>query len=267
MNRTSHWLAGTLLWAVASITHAHTPYLAPSDFTPRAGQTVALDAAFAEAFFVPEVAFDDSRFTIVTPDGTQAAPDAVQVMKTRTVAEYTLPKDARGTYRLSTGPRLGALFRMWELGGKRDGTRDPAVPIPAGAKVISDFQSLTLAETYVSVGEPDCGALAVRGQGLEFVPITHPNDLYVGEPFEFIVQFDGKPLAGQKVDITEAVWTSDRKPHSETLTSDARGRVAFLPRQPGTWLALARHRAPAPASAPVPEYSHSYTLSFRVLAP
>ncbi len=260
-------LAGALSWGVVHSASAHTPYLAPSDFAPRAGQTVALDAAFAETFFVPEVAFDGSRFAITAPSGTQAAPDAVHVMKTRTVAEYTLPADAKGTYRLSTGPRLGALFRTWESGGKRASTRDPAVKIPAGPKVIADFQSLTLAETYVSVGAPDRAALAPRGTGLEFVPLSHPDDLYVGEPFEFRVQYDGRPLAGQTVEITEAVWGSDRKPHVETLSSDAQGKVAFTPRQSGTWLALSRHRGAAPADAPVPEYSHSYTLAFRVLSP
>lgn len=264
--KTLSLLAAAALGAAATAASAHTPYLAPSDFAPRAGQTIALDAAFAETFFVPEAAFDASRFAITLPDGGSAAPDAVQVMKTRTVAEYTLPA-GNGSYRLSTGPRLGALFRTWEANGKRESTRDAAVKIPAGAKVIADFQSLTLAETYVSVGAPDRTALAARGKGLEFVPVTHPDDLYVGERFEFVVQYDGKPLAGQKVEVTEAVWTSDRKPRVDTLVTDADGRALLKLEQAGTFVALARHRTPAPAGAPVAEYSNSYTLTFRVLEP
>ncbi|MFT3761308.1 MAG: DUF4198 domain-containing protein [Pseudoxanthomonas sp.] len=258
-------LVGALAWAAAVPVLAHTPYLVPSDFAPRGGQTLALDASFAETFFVPEAAFDDSRFVVIGPDGRSVAPDTVQVLKTRTVAEHTLPKEAKGTYRFSTGPRLGALFRTWEIDGKRESSRDPAQKIPAGAKVLSDFQSLTQAETYVSVGAPDRGALKPYGKGLELVPVTHPNDLYVGEKFEFVVQYDGRPLAEQKVEITEAVWTSDRKPQVETLTTDAQGRVAFELRQAGTWVALTRHRTPAPAGSPTAEYSNSYTLTFRVL--
>lgn len=246
---------------------AHTPYLVPSDFAPRADQTVALDASFAETFFVPEAAFDNSRFAVTGPDGRDGAVDRVQVFKTRAVAEHTLPKNAAGTFRFSTGPRLGALFRTWEIDGKRESSRDAEATIPAGARVISDFQSLTLAETYVSVGAPDRAALAPRGKGLELVATTHPNDLYVGEKFEFAVHYDGRPLANQPVEITEAVWTSDRKPHVETLTTDARGRAVLDLRQAGTWIALTRHRTPAPAGAPTAEYSHSYTLTFRVLAP
>lgn len=261
----------TLLTAIAfasasATASAHTPYLAPSDFAPRAGQTIALDAAFAETFFVPEAAFDASRFTVTGPDRSTTALAAVQVMKTRTVAEYTLPA-SNGSYRLSTGPRLGALFRSWEIDGKRVSARDPAVPIPAGAKLISNFQSLTLAETYLSVAAPDRAALAARGQGLEFVPVSHPNDLYVGEAFDFVVQYDGKPLPAQQVEVSEAVWTSDRKPQTQTLTSDANGRVRLALTQAGTFIALSRHRAAAPSGAPVPEYSHSYTLTFAVLTP
>ncbi|WDS35078.1 DUF4198 domain-containing protein [Pseudoxanthomonas sp.] len=258
--------AGALCAALIAPALAHTPYLLTSDFAPHAGQTVALDAAFAETFFLPEAAFDDSRFSVTGPDG-QAQALVAQSMKTRTVAEFTLPEAAAGTYRLSTGLRLGALFRSWEIGGKRESSRDASVKIPAGAKVISDFQSRTLAETYLSVGAPDRAALASRGEGLEFVPVDHPDDLYVGEQFAFVVQYDGKPLAAQKVEITEAVWSSDRKPRVVELITDAQGQARFKLEQAGTWVALSRHRTPAPASAPVAEYSNSYTLTFRVLNP
>ncbi|MET1022774.1 MAG: DUF4198 domain-containing protein [Pseudoxanthomonas sp.] len=259
-------LLAAAVFGFAPAAWAHTPYLLPSAFAPRAGQTVALDAAFAETFFVPDAAFDDSTFNVTTPDGGNAVLPS-QAMKTRTVAEYTLPAAAAGTYRLSTGPRLGALFRTWELDGKRESSRDPNVRIPAGAKVISDFQSLTQAETYISVGAPDRTALAPRNQGLELVPVTHPDDLYVGEQFEFVVQYDGKPLAGQKVELTEAVWSSDRKPQVVELDTDAQGHARFKLPQAGTWVALSRYRTPAPAGAKVAEYSNSTTLTFHVLNP
>jgi uncharacterized GH25 family protein len=255
-----------LLALVAVPAAAHTPFLAPTSFDVREGGTVSLDAAFAEAFFVPEVAFDDSQFVVTDPSGSTHPVATVQRLRTRTVVEHTLDA-GKGTYRFSTGPRLGALFRTWEQDGKRESTRDPAVKIPQGAKVISDFQSLTLAETYVTAGAPDRAALAARGKGLEFVPVTHPGDLYVGEDFEFVVQYDGKPLPAQKIEVTEAVWTSDRKPAVETVESDAGGRVRLKLAQAGTFLALARHRSPAPAGALAPEYSNSYTLAFHVLTP
>ncbi|HHA2747724.1 TPA: DUF4198 domain-containing protein [Stenotrophomonas maltophilia] len=254
-----------LALAVSLPASAHTPYVVPSNFAPRAGQTIALDASFAETFFVPETAFDDSQFTVTGPDGSEA-PLASQVMKTRTVAEYTMPA-GKGTYRISTGQRLGALFRTWEQNGKRESSRDASVKIPTGAKVISDFQSLTQAVSYVTVGNPDRTALAARNKGIELVPVTHPNDLYVGETFEFIVQYDGKPLVNHAVEITEAVWSSDRTPQVVNLKSDATGHVRLPLSAAGTWIALTRHRTTAPAGAPVAEYSNSVTVSFHVLNP
>lgn len=257
-------LAGLLAVAVASAASAHTPYLAPNTFTPRAGGVVTLDASFAETFFVPEAAFDNSAFQITGPEGYSTVPDTVHALKTRTVIEHTVPT-VKGTYRFSAGPRLGALFRTWEVDGEQHSSRDPDVKIPEGATVLADFQSLTLAETYVSIDAPDRTALAPRGKGLELVPLTHPNDLYAGERFEFLVHYDGQPLADQKVEIAEAVWSSDRKPHTEVLLTDTQGRVTLELREPGTWLALTRHRTKAPAGSPTAEISNSVTLTFRVL--
>ena len=259
-------LAVALLVLFVTSASAHTPYLLPSSFAPQAGDTIALDASFSETFFVPEAAFDGSTFEVIGPDGTSVAPDKVQTFKVRTVAEHTLPKTP-GTYRFSTGPRGGARFLTWELNDKRESSREPNASVPAGATVVSDFQSLTRAETYVTIGEPTRGALAPSGKGLEFVPVNHPDDLFVGEHFRFLVQYDGKPLANQPVEITEGVWTSDRKPQVIAVNTDAKGQASVELKQAGTWLALSRHRTKAPAGSKAAEISNSTTLTFRVLAP
>ncbi|WP_158601743.1 DUF4198 domain-containing protein [Solilutibacter pythonis] len=255
-----------LLFALAVLpVRAHTPYLHATGDVAARGGLVSMEAAFAETFFVPEVAFDNSEFVVTGPDGRHHAPDRIEVWKARTLAEHRIGQ-APGTWRFSTGPRHGARFRTWEVDGKRQSSRDPAVKIPAGAKLVSDFQSLTIAETYLSVGAPNRAALAPRGKGLEIVAIDHPNDLYVGEDFAFRVLFDGQPLAGKKIEITEAVSDSGNTPRIVTLSTDADGRAVFKSEHPTRWLALVRHRTPAPASVGAAEYSHSYTLTFRTLA-
>lgn len=259
-------LLAVALSVVAMPAIAHTPYFAPASFQVEAGTTLSLDAAFAESFFVPEAAFDDSRFAVTGPDGRQGVPDRVVPLRTRVVVEHTLPRQP-GTYRFSTGERLGAVFRTWEVDGRKVSSRDANERMPANAKLLSHFQSRIRAETYVSIGAPDRAALRPYGDGLEIVPVTHPDDLFVGEPFEFEVRFDGKPLAQANVQITEAVWSSDRTAAQVELRSDAQGRVRWAKTQAGTWLALVRHRAAAPAGAAAPEYSNSYSLAFHVLNP
>lgn len=256
---------GLLLALAALPVCAHTPYLHAKGEITSNGGLVSMEASFAEKFFIPEAAFDNSEFQLTSPEGKQLAPDRVEVWKARTLAEHRLDKTP-GTWRFSTGKRYGALFRVWEVNGKRESSRDLAVKIPEGAKIISNFQSVTRAETYLSVGAPNRTALAAHGEGLEIVAIDHPTDLYAGEPFRFSVLFDGKPLANQKVEITEVVSDTGNTPQIITLTTDAAGNASFRSERATRWLALTRHRTPAPQSSGVAEYSHSYTLSFRTLA-
>ncbi len=258
-------LAGLVIACVASFAHAHTPYLLPASFDPMHGNLVTLDGAFAEDFFAPEVVFDDSTFTATRPDGTTVPVDTVQRLKTRAVVEHMIG-DGKGTWRFSSGKRLGAVIRTWELDGKRETTRDPAKPMPAGAKLVSQYQSVYLSETYVTAGAPSNGALKPYASGLEIVPVTHPSDLYTGERFAFAVHFDGKPLAGAKVEVFPGTGDA-RSKKGTTLTTAADGTATFPLASAGTWLAVVKHRGPAPAGAAAPEYGYGYTLTFRVLDP
>lgn len=258
--------ASTLgLAGLAGPAHAHTPYLLPASFEIEPTSTISVDAAFTEKFFTPDVAFGDTRFAITTPDGSVLPFGDVRQFKTRTVAEQKLP-GAKGTYRLSTGPRLGAIFRSWERDGKVEVARDPATPVPVGAKLLAHYQSLSISEAYVTAGAPTKAALAASGKGLEIVPATHPSDLFTGEAFEFVVQFNGLPLARQKVDIYRSPMDLASQHTAESLTTDAEGRIRYAMKQPGVYLALIRHRAPAPEGAAAPMYGNNYTLTFRVLA-
>lgn len=256
---------GVLAAFVPLLAQAHTPYLAPASFEPMHGNLVTLDAAFGEELFVPEVVFDNSVFAVVGPDGTRVPADSVQRLKTRAVVEHALT--GKGTYRFSSGQRLGAVFRTWELDGKKESTRDPAKALPAGATLLAHYQSVNLSEAYVTLGAPTRTALAPYGNGLEIVVVTHPSDLYTGEHFAIEVRFDGAPLPGAKVEIFPATGDGRSKQAAATLTTDAAGKARFDLARAGTWLAIVRHRGKAPAGAAAPEYGYGYTLSFRVLDP
>jgi hypothetical protein len=165
-----------------------------------------------------------------------------------------------GTYRFSTGKRLGRVFKTYELDGKRHSMENPAESIPKGTKLLSFFQSLTLAETYATKGAPNDVAFSAYNTGLEFVPVTHPNELFVDESFEFISLFDGKPIDGLKVEVFLAKdQLTNEKPTFE-LMSNSKGSLSFTPTEAGTYLLLARHRSDAPATSIAPQISNTYTL-------
>lgn len=244
--------------------HAHTPYLLPSSFDVQPKDAIGVDAGFTEKFFMSDVAFGDTAFSIVTPAGARIPFGDIHQFKQRTVAEQKLP-DEKGTYRLSTGPRLGAIFRTWERNGKTESSRDPKQAVPADAKLLSHYQSLSVSEAYVTAGKPSTKALEAVGKGLEIVAITHPSDLFVNEKFEFTVQYDGKPLAKQKVSIYRSAMDLASQSTVQNLTTDADGKVALPLTKSGIYLALVRYQGAAPVGAAAPMYGNNYTLTFRVL--
>ena len=249
-------LLGSIFLSTACL--GHTPYLKPLSFEPSRAGVVTLDASFAEKFFVPEVAFANSIYLVSQPDGKTTTPDFMSQLKTRVVVEHKLQED--GTYRFSTGKRLGRVFKMYELDGKRHSMENPAESIPKGAKLLSFFQSLTLAETYATKGAPNDVVFAAYDTGLEFVPVTHPNDLFVNEPFEFTSLFDGKPIDGLKVEVFLAKdqFTDAKSTHE--IMSNTQGELSFTPKKAGTYLLLARHRSDAPATYIAPQISNTFTL-------
>ncbi|MGB0899648.1 MAG: DUF4198 domain-containing protein, partial [Psychrobium sp.] len=67
--RASKIMVLSALIASSSAALAHTPYLQPTSFEVNRSGKVSFDASFAEKFFVPEVAFNNSIFTITGPSG------------------------------------------------------------------------------------------------------------------------------------------------------------------------------------------------------
>jgi hypothetical protein len=255
-----HSALATALATFGLVTTAvsHTPYLAPNAFEPINDGLITLDASFAEHFFVPEVVFDGSEFSVQLPDGKQVKPDLLQVLKSRVVVEHDMATD--GTYRFSTGRRLGRVFKSYEFNGKTVAMENPDEALPAGAKLVAHYQSNTLAETYATRGNPTTTALAPHGDGLELVARSHPNDLFSGDSLQLEAQFFGKPLADLKVEIFLADRHGKDDAPAQTLTSSSDGHLTFTPQQPGVYLMRARHRAKSIAGAAAPETSHTYTL-------
>src|SRR3546814_19558377 len=77
------------------------------------------------------------------------------------------------------------------------------------------------------------------------------------------MQYDGKPLADQKVEITEAVWTSDRKPHVETLLTDEQGHAVFKLQDAGTWVPRSGYGTTPQVGGQGGEISNSTAISLR----
>jgi uncharacterized GH25 family protein len=238
---------------------AHMPYLLPNMFDAGKRDHVTVEASFAEDAFVPEVVMQSAPFHVQGPRG-DAPITSVVNLRDLAVFEAALPSD--GTYRISSGERLGRRSKMykgptgqWLMGGEGGGA-------PPKDATMVEVQSVTVADVYVTRGAPSKEALATTGKGLELRTGAHPNELFAAQPVEFRLTFDGRPLEGATVDLFRSAGVYDGKKAAGQGKTDAAGKVALTPPDAGTYLALIRYRTTSPAKAETPYRSYSYTLAF-----
>jgi len=250
--------AALLVLAGASAAQAHMPYVLPTLFDVGKGDHITVQSAFAEDIFVPEVAMRDAPFHLIGPDGNPLPAGPVTHLRDLSVFEANTPVD--GTYRITSGQRAGRKGKMFKLGDKWEIRGEDGTP-PAGAEQV-DVQSMTLADAYVTRGQPTQVALKPSGKALEIQAITHPNAITSGSEASFVLLFDGKPLANTEISVFRSAGTYDGRKVLAQLKSDASGRFSVKPEDAGIYMILVRHRGAAPAGAETPYRSYTYTLTF-----
>lgn len=220
MNKHLTPLAG-LLAAIAAVAlpmsaQAHRAWLAPTS-TVLSGTTawVGFDAGLSNGVFVADhAAMNLSGLTITAPDGSTA--QAANAMTGKYRSTFDLHLTQAGTWRVANvsggvvvSYKQGTETRRW-----RGPEADMAANIPADATDIVATRANSRTETFVTLGEPT--AIALTGEGLELVPVTHPNDLVAGEPATFKLVRDGQP--GADLAVTIARGGSRYRDHPEEMT-------------------------------------------------
>ena len=242
----------------AAVAQAHMPYVLPTQFDIGKNDHITAQSAFAEDAFMPEVAMRDAPFHLIGPDGKSLATGPVTHLRDLSVFEADTKLE--GSYRVSTGQRAGRKGKMFKVGDEWVMRGEGGEP-PANAEQV-DVQSMTLAEAYVTRGQPTDAALKPTGKVLEIQPVTHPNAIAAGSDASFILLFDGKPLQAADVTLFRSAGVHDGRKVAAQTKSDANGRFTFRPEDAGTYLILVRHRGAAPAGAETPYRSYTYTLAF-----
>ena len=249
------WLAIIL---GASTAQAHMPYVLPTQFDLGKADHVTVQSAFAEDAFLPEVAMRDAPFHLIGPDGKQLAVGPVTHLRDISMFEAAIPSD--GTYRVTSGLRAGRKGKMFKAGNDWKMRGEGSEP-PAGTAEV-DVQSMTLAEAYVTRGQPTQTALKPTGKALEIQVMSHPNAIVAGTDASFTLLFDGEPLAGPDITLFRSAGLYDGRKVAAQVKSGSDGRFVLRPQDAGTYLILVRHRAAAPAGSETPYRSYTYTLAF-----
>jgi uncharacterized GH25 family protein len=253
----THLMAAAMFAAVAAPAAAYTTYLEPDTFWPE-GREVQVEAAFASQFFTPHIALA-SEFQTIAPNGARITFDRVEVASQATTLQTDLP--AGGTYRITTGERLGRVATMVAVDGQWRELAQGEAP-PEGADTTT-LQTVMVADVYITRGQVSrevvdapIGRLAIR-------PVTHPNQVLAANGFEVEVLFDGQPMANSAI-VLYGAGDADTDLDRYAVTNEA-GRARFTFDAPGRYLIAARHRADAPPGSEAAVRSYTTTLTFEVL--
>jgi uncharacterized GH25 family protein len=240
-------LAALAALAAPLTAQAHRAWLAPTA-TVLSGTDawVGFDAGMSNGVFIPDhAAMNLAGLVITAPDGSTAAPE--NMTRARYRSSFDLHLTQPGTYRVAN-VMSGVIVSYKENGEQKRwrGTEaEMAAAIPAGATDVSATRSDSRIETYVTLGAPTMTALTPTGQGIELVPVTHPNDLVAGEAATFKLVRDGQPAADLDVTIARGGTRYRDNPEEMTVKTGADGSFTVTWPEAGMYWMNASVRTPA----------------------
>jgi len=231
----SHRIAASVLALCGTVAHAHNVWLLPSSTVLSKSEWITVDAAVSnDLFFFNHFPLRLDGLVITAPDGSKVAAENTHRGKLRSVFDVNLTQT--GTWHLAVlNNGLTASYKDAEGKPKRwRGTADKfAAEVPANAQDLKVIQSVGRIETFVTVGKPS--PVQPSGQGLELVPVTHPNDLAVGEKATFTFHVDGNPTAGIEVALVRGSSRYRDDVGEIKTTTDSHGQFSITWPQAGMY--------------------------------
>ena len=232
-----------------SIAQAHRSWLLPS-VTVLSGNEpwVSVDAAVSgDVFHLENNALKLDGLSVRAPDGTKVTPENVGTGKFR--SSFDLRLSQKGTYHLAVVS--DELVASYKLNGEnkraRGSAESLAKDIPPQAEALNVVRTQSRVETFVTSGKPSDAVMQPTRQGLELIPLTHPNDLFAGDEslFQFLV--DGQPAADLTVSVVPGGVRYRNQLGEMILKTDRQGRFSVKwPAAGMYWLSASHGESPRP---------------------
>lgn len=225
MKKSIALIAALAALALPLSANAHRAWLAPTSTSlSGADAWVGFDAGMSNGVFIPDhAAMNLAGLTITAPDGSTA--QAENMSRARYRSTFDLHLTQQGTYRVANV--MGGLIVSYKQGGEQKRWRgteaDMAANIPADATDVVATRTNSRIETFVTLGATSTTALVPINEGIELVPVSHPNELAAGEAATFKFIRDGQPLANQQVTIARGGARYRDDPEEMTVTTGADG--------------------------------------------
>lgn len=245
--------------------NAHVSYLLPTTFNTSEGNYVTLVSSFTDKFPHAEIAVRSDDYHVIRPDGSRDEYKAINAFRQMVLLESELEEE--GTYRFTTGLRLGREGKYAEVDGKFQSifVEEGEPKVPENATRVVTGQTATVADVYVSKGAPTWTAVEQTVGPLVLKPDLHPNEIYFGDELTFDVLFDGEPLAGQSMELTRQGGEYEDPKFEKLIDTDENGQLKLNFDKPGLYLLMTRHQADAPEGADTDIRSYTTSITFEVL--
>jgi uncharacterized GH25 family protein len=230
--------------AVPQAAQAHRAWLLPSA-TVLSGDDVwvTVDAAISnELFYFEHHPMRLDGLQVFGPDQQPVTPEHPNTGRYRSTFDIRLAKT--GTYRIAvTNDIVLASYQAANGEAKRlRGTVESIrKELPADAQAVRVTHNQSRIEAFVTAGRPTDEVLQPAGTGLELQPVTHPNDLFVGDTARFRFLLDGKPAAGIEVGVIPGGIRYRDQLGEMKLTTDDEGIVNVDWPGPGMYWLSASH--------------------------
>ncbi len=260
------------LLAVSVSAQAHRAWILPAATVLSSEDPwVTFDAAISNDIFHTDYhAMNISALQVTGPDGKAVEVQNAHSGKYRTTFDLNLKQ--RGTYKVFTASSgLSARWetesgerKFWPGRGETPKPGDFEKAVPKKAKNLEVSQTSRRMETFVTAGEPSADVLKPSNQGLELVPVTHPNDLFAGEKASFKFLIDGKPAVGAKVEIIPGGMRYRNGQDSINVETGKDGSFTVTWPQAGMYWLSASY-SDKQAKKPATTRSGSYVATFEVL--
>ena len=270
-------LAAAALIAAPAMLSAHRMWMLPSGTVFSGTDSWAtIDAAVSnDLFFFDHQPLRLAGIKVWQPDGSEGRLQNGATGRYRSVFDVELDKP--GTWKVGTQMSAvmgsfkadGVEQRVGGRGGPRPGQPTPltVADIPANATDVKLTEMSSRNEVFLTAGAPTTTVLRTSGKGLEFAPITHPDELVAGEAATFRFLIDGKPAPNLKVTVIPGGKRYRNDEGAMDLTTGADGVLSV------TWPAVGMYWLNATATdakTSVPratERRMSYVTTLEVLTP
>lgn len=240
--------AGVALVTLASTAAAHDYWLIPDMFGFPDGATVHVVGRQGTAFPAGRP-IQPAQVADVRIIGATSATNITEMAVEGTALRLHHKPSAAGQYLVAARfasrtlrmPPAGVIRFLRAEGGAAEAARVERENVLAGLDTVV-FTNTSYASTIAQVGRGGPRAFSkTAGFGLEFVPVSDPGHLHVGDTLHVTVLGGGRPVPNIGIDVAPAVDTTTTATPAPrlawaALTADAKGVVHVPLTKAGPWM-------------------------------